>query len=79
MAKTGDITIIRGRYYNANYYATAIVAVVIEGINWAAYIGGAPVDIPEHEAMEFVAAKGCKLPEQDAHYFFPEITLPYRS
>jgi len=74
----GDKQIIEGRYYNANYYATAIVAVVTEDIDWAAYIGGVPVDIQEREAVEFVADKGNKLSESDAKYFFPEITLPYR-
>jgi len=78
MAKTGERTIIEGRYYNANYYATAIVAVVTEGIDWAAYIGGASHILPEQQALEFVAAKGCKLSERDAMHFFPEIALPYR-
>ena len=74
----GDRKIIEGRYYNANYYATAIVAVITEGIDWAAYIGGALPGITEKDAVEFVAEKGCKLLEKDARYFFPEITLPYR-
>ncbi len=77
MAK-GDRRIIEGRYYNANYYATAIVAVITEGIDWAVYIGGAPHDIREREAIEFVADKGDKLSESDAKYFFPDIKLPYR-
>jgi len=74
----GDKQIIEGRYYNANYYATAIVAVITEDIDWAAYIGGAPVDIREREAVEFVADKGNKLSESDAKHFFSKITLPYR-
>lgn len=74
----GKRTIIEGRYYNANYYATAIVAVITEGIDYAAYIGGAPVEIPEDEAVKFVAESGCKLYSKDARYFFPDIDLPYR-
>jgi len=52
---------------------------LIVGIDWAVYIGGASHILPEHEALEFVAAKGCKLSEKDARHYFPEITLPYRS
>ncbi len=74
----GDRKIIEGNYWNANYYATAIVAVITEGIDWAAYIGGADHTIPEQEACQFVAAKGCKLSEKDARHFFPDIKLPYR-
>lgn len=64
MPKTGERKIIGGRYWNANYYATAIVAVVTEGIDWAAYIGGAPVDFCEPAAIGFVAETGCKLSER---------------
>jgi len=78
MTQVGKEKIIEGRYYNANYYATAIVAVITEGVDWAAYIGGAPADLPERETVEFVAARGCKLSKNDAKHFFPEITLPYR-
>jgi hypothetical protein len=74
----GDTKIIKGRYYNANYQACAIVAVVKEGIDWAAYIGGADYRLPEKEALKHVADKGDKLSEQDARYFFPDIDLPYR-
>lgn len=72
------IKIIEGRYYNASYYATAIVAVITEGIDWAAYIGGASANLSERGAVEFVAERGCKLSKKDAKHFFPEITLPYR-
>lgn len=74
----GDRQVIEGRYYNANYYATAIVAVITEGIDWAAYIGGAPVDAPEEVAVKFIADKGYKLSEKDAKHYFPDIKLPYR-
>jgi hypothetical protein len=74
----GQIKLIRGRYYNANYYATAIVAVVTEGIDWAAYIGSANYMLPENSALQVVADEGDKLSEKDARYFFPDIDLPYR-
>jgi hypothetical protein len=31
--------IIKGRYWNSNGFAVAIVAVITEGIDWAAYKG----------------------------------------
>ncbi len=74
----GDRRIITARYYNANYYATAIVASITEGIDWAAYIGGADHTLPEEEAVEYVRDRGCKLSEPDARHFFPDIELPYR-
>jgi hypothetical protein len=74
----GDNKIITGRYYNANYYATAIVASITEGIDWAAYIGGADHTLPEFNAVEYVRDYGCKLSEKDARHFFPTIELPYR-
>ncbi len=74
----GDRKLITARYYNANYYATAIVAAVTEGIDWAAYIGGADHTVSEEEAVQYVAAKGCKLSEEDARHYFPDIKLPYR-
>ncbi len=74
----GDTKLIEARYYNANYYATAIVASITEGIDWAAYIGGASAEVSERDAVKFVAERGCKLSEKDARYFFPDIKLPYR-
>ena len=67
-----------GRYYNANYYATAIVASITEGIDWAAYIGGADYTVSEELAVEYVRDYGCKLSKSDARHFFPDIKLPYR-
>jgi hypothetical protein len=75
----GDRKITAARYYNANYYATAIVAVQTEGIDWAAYIGGAPHSMNMADASEFVAENGDKLSRTDARYYFPLIELPYRS
>jgi hypothetical protein len=75
----GNRIIITGRYYNANYYATAIVASVTVGIDWAAYIGGADCHSSEKRAVEYVASHGCKLSEKDARHFFPDIELPYRN
>jgi len=74
----GDRIIKEGRYYNANYHACAIVAVITEGIDWAAYMNGCDASLPEQEALEWVAERGCKLSEQDARYYFPDIKLPYR-
>lgn len=74
----GDNQIIEGRYYNANYYAVAIVASITEGIDWAAYIGAPDYLLPEEKAIEYVKDYGCKLSEHDARYYFPEIELPYR-
>jgi hypothetical protein len=74
----GDKEIITGRYYNSNGYACAIVAVVNEGIDWGAYIGGADYMLSEEEAIEWIAKMGDKLSKEDAMYFFPDIKLPYR-
>jgi hypothetical protein len=75
---TGEQKIITGRYYNVNGYATAIVAVITEGIDWGAYIGGANHNLPEQLAVEWVARAGDKLSKSDAQHFFPDIKLPYR-
>lgn len=66
-----------GRYWNANGYATAVVASVGAEGEWSAYIGGGP---PEREAdcLTHVLDWGTKLSEADARHFFPEIDLPYR-
>ena len=74
----GDRKLITARYYNANYFATAIVASITEGIDWAAYIGGADHTIPEEAAVEYIRDYGCKLSESDARHYFPDIKLPYR-
>jgi hypothetical protein len=75
----GDRKLVTARYYNCNYYATAIVASITEGIDWAAYIGGADCRLLESEAVEYVRDNGDKLSEKDARYFFPDIELPYRN
>ena len=74
----GDRTMIVARYWNANYYAGAIVAVITEGIDWSAYIGGADYKLHRKEAYEYVRDYGGKLSEDDARYYFPNISLPYR-
>lgn len=66
------------KYWNANYYSTAIVAVVTPQVDWAAYIGGADYRLPEKEAVEYVSRTGCKLGKETAKHFFPNILLPYR-
>lgn len=65
------------RYWNANGYATAIVAVVTLGVDWAAYIGGGPTR-RESDCVVEVARHGSKLSEEDARHFFPQVELPYR-
>ncbi|GAH77484.1 unnamed protein product, partial [marine sediment metagenome] len=50
------------RYYNASSFAISIVAVINEGIDWAAYIGSTTNLITsEEETIKFVAKHGCKL------------------
>jgi hypothetical protein len=75
------------RYYNANYYAAAIVATITvtgentkspngpgEIIDWSAYMGGTDGTKREEEAVRHIAEyTGCKLTPQDAYYFFPEL------
>ncbi len=65
-------------YYNANGYACTIVAVITEGIDWAAYMGGCPDNYGWDEAYHFVAERGSKIPKALARFLFPEIKLPYR-
>ena len=71
-----------GRFWNCQGKQIAIVAVVTTFNNsgdWAAYIGtDAPDSYKEGTTCEYVAQKGCKLSFKDAHFFFPEIKLPYR-
>lgn len=69
---------IWARYYNANGFAVAIVAVVTEGIDWTAYIGASHNLMTSEETAEWVAKNGCKLAKKDAVHFFPDIDLPYR-
>jgi len=77
--KPGDQYHIEGVYYNANGFATAIVAVVTHKVNWAAYIGATLDDLLEQETVLCVTRKGCKLPEAHARHFFPELAgWPYR-
>jgi len=73
-----DRRLVAARHYNSNYLAIAIVACITEGIDWAAYIGGADHRLTERQAVEYVGDYGCKLSEKDARHFFPDIDLPYR-
>lgn len=74
----GTRRIIEARYYNANHFAVAIVAVITEGIDWAAYIGGDDGTQRERETIAYVRDNGCKISEEDARHYFPDIELPYR-
>ncbi len=66
------------RYYNYNHHGIAIVAVITEGIDWAAYIG-ADDGKSEQECINQTAYHGCKLSASDARHYFPDIELPYRN
>lgn len=68
---------VEGRYWNANGVGICIVAVITEGIDWAAYIGSDDGWSAE-ACIEWTAERGAKLSTQDAKHFFPEIKLPYR-
>ena len=70
---------ITARYFNAQGWAVAIVASVTHGVDWAVYIGATFGPLSEEETVEYVVKYGCKLPEQDGRYFFPELErTPYR-
>ena len=67
------------RYYNCNRYSCAVIAVITEGIDWAAYMNGYDgVIATQEETIEFVKNYGAKLSEKDAKYYFPNILTPYR-
>ncbi len=68
---------IEARYWNTNGRGIAIVAVITEGIDWAAYIG-ADNGWCESDCCITAAQCGEKLSEPDARHFFPDIKLRYR-
>lgn len=68
---------IEGRYWNTNGKGITIVAVINEGIDWAAYIG-ADDGWEEEACIEWTAEHGAKLSAGDGKHFFPDIELPYR-
>lgn len=69
----------KARYYNGNGFAISIIAVINEGLDWAAYIGSTDSRITsEEETIDFVAKHGCKLTKKDAMYYFPDIKERYR-
>ena len=70
---------LEGRFWNSGGKQLAIVACITKGVDWAAYIGtDAPNSYREDETLKYVAEHGCKLSEEDATHFFPDIELPYR-
>ena len=75
--KVEDEQTIKGRYWNSNGKGICVVAVITEGIDWAAYIG-ADNGQWEDNCVQWASHYGPKLSEQDARHFFPNITLPYR-
>ena len=70
--------ILEARYWNPQNANICIVAVITKGIDWAAYIGANPSAYTEWEALYWAQDYGAKLSREDAKYFFPDITLPYR-
>ena len=68
---------LEARFWNQGGLQIAIIASITKGIDWAAYIGG-DHSWTEDETLKTVAEYGCKLSAEDAKYFFPNITLPYR-
>ena len=67
-----------GRYWNTNGKGIAVVAVVTDGVDWAAYVG-ADNGHREEACLQWTAENGAKLQKKDALHFFPEIKLPYRN
>ena len=78
LIQPGDKYVLEGRYYNANGFAVVIVASVTHEIDWATYIGATSDDKREAETVQAVLKFGCKLFEEDARHYFPDIKLPYR-
>ena len=77
--RDNDCAHYEGRFWNAQNKQIAIVAVVSDR-DWAAYIGtDAPDSYKELDTCKWTAEYGCKLTEEDARHFFPDIKdLPYR-
>ena len=73
----GQKIVKKGRYWNIGL-GICIVAVITEGIDWAAYIG-ADNGYREADCIKYTVDCGAKLSSQDALHFFPEIKLPYRN
>lgn len=76
-SETGHEEKYEARFWNCQGKHIAIVACITKGIDWAAYIG-ANNSYTEEGTLAYVAERGCKLSEEDARYFFPEIKLRYR-
>lgn len=77
--KRGTTYNVEGRYFNAQGWGVAIVATVVHGLEWAAYIGATWGEMSEQKTIDYVANLGCKMQEKDARYFFPQFKdLPYR-
>ena len=75
----GNIFHYEGRFWSPQGKQIAIVAIVTEGIDWAAYIGtDAPDSYREKDTCIWASKYGAKLSPDDAKHFFPEIKLPYR-
>ena len=73
----GSRQFYEGRYWNTNGVGICIVAVVTEGVDWAAYIGS-DNGCSEEKCLQWTAENGAKLSAEDAQHFFSEIKLQYR-
>ncbi len=69
---------LEARFWYCDGNQIAIVASITKGIDWAAYIGAENISGKEEETLDYCLKYGCKLSEQDARHFFPDIKLPYR-
>ncbi len=81
--KTDTKQYLEGRFWNQSGKQLAIIAIVTQigdWGDWSAYIGtDAPNSYREEDTLIQVAKHGCKLSEEDARHFFPDIKLPYRN
>jgi len=63
-----------GFYGNNGIYAVVVVASVLPGVDWTAYIGGYDgMSASEEEAVRWVARHGVKLPYHYAKAFFGDL------
>ena len=78
---TGDRRLIPELLSNMERYSVILVAVITEGIDWAAYIGGASSIIDDTDLKskaQVVALEGDKVLPEVAKIYFPNIKEPYR-
>ena len=74
----GNKRIVEARYWNTNGIAIAIIAIITEDIDWAAYVGATDMIDYKDDTLQWTAHWGAKLWESDARHFFPNMDLPYK-